>query len=213
MKSWLMKHSKIPSGWKPADELPQKQHLCQPATDKAPDSPVRPNIGMVDFAEAAVDRFPCGCYSERESMKVHLLQIPQGETLHLEGEEPAGGLDLAEAGAEAMSPLSYSLDIGRSEEGLFATGRLEIRVCMQCVKCLEPVEFDVVVNPFSLQMELTGREQIDLTPYLREDIHLLLPPHPKCDAGAVCSAAGATSTGQQPPERAGSAWDALDKLK
>jgi uncharacterized metal-binding protein YceD (DUF177 family) len=146
-------------------------------------------------------------------MKVHLLQIPQGETLHLEGEEPAGGLDLNEGGAEAVTALSYSLDIGRSEGGLFATGCLEIRVRMQCVKCLEPVEFDIIVDSFALQIELTGREQIDLTPYLREDIHLLLPPHPKCDAGAACPAAGATSAGQQPPERAASAWDALDKLK
>ncbi len=146
-------------------------------------------------------------------MKVHLLQIPQGETLHLEGEDPTDGLDLSEGGAEAVSPLSYALDIGRSEGGLFATGRLEMRVRMHCVKCLELVELDIVVDPFSLQIELTGREQIDLTPFLREDIHLLLPPHPKCDAGAACPAADAITVGQQPPERAASAWDALDKLK
>lgn len=145
-------------------------------------------------------------------MKVHLLQIPQGETLHLEGEESASGLDLHEAGAEAVTPLSYSLDIGLSDGGLFATGRLAIRVRMTCVKCLEPVELDIVVDPFSLQTELSGREQIDLTPFLREDIHLLLPPHPKCDEEAACPAADATTVGREPPERAASAWDALDKL-
>jgi len=146
-------------------------------------------------------------------MKVHLLQIPQGETLHLEGEEPADGLDLLEAGAEAVSPLAYSLDIGCSEGGLFATGRLQVRVRMRCVKCLEPVELDIVADPFSFQTELTGREQIDLTPFLREDIHLLLPPHPRCDAGAACPAADAINLGQPLPEMAASAWDALDKLK
>ncbi len=146
-------------------------------------------------------------------MKVHLLQIRQGETLHLEGEDAAEGLDLEAAGATALSPLTYSLDIGVSEGGLFATGSLEIRVRMRCVKCLEPVEIDVVVDPFSMQMELTGREQIDLTPFVREDIHLLLPPHPRCDAGAACSAADVTIVGQLPPERAASAWDVLDKLK
>jgi uncharacterized metal-binding protein YceD (DUF177 family) len=146
-------------------------------------------------------------------MKVHLLQIPQGETLHLEGEDAAVGLDLEAAGATAITPLTYALDIGVSEGGLFATGRLEIRVRMRCVKCLEPVEIDLVVDPFAMQMELTGREQIDLTPFVREDIHLLLPPHPRCDAGATCSAADITTVSQLPPERAASAWDALDKLK
>lgn len=146
-------------------------------------------------------------------MKVHLLQIPQGETLHLEGEESAGGLDLEAAGATALSPLAYALDIGVSDGGLFATGQLGIRVRMRCVKCLEPVEIDVAVDPFSMQVELTGCEQIDLTPFVREDIHLLLPPHPKCDAEATCFAADATIVSQLPPERAASAWDALDKLK
>ncbi len=146
-------------------------------------------------------------------MKVHLLQIPQGETLHLEGEEDPSCLDLQEAGAMAVSPLSYSLDVGVSEGGLFATGRLSIRVRMQCVVCLENTEKEIIADPFSMQIELTGREQIDLTPFVREDIHLLLPPYPRCDTGAACSAAGAQSSGRQAPERGAPAWDALDKLK
>lgn len=146
-------------------------------------------------------------------MKVHLLQIPRGETLHLEGEEDPAALGLQEAGATPISPLSYELDVGVSEGGLFATGRLSIRVRMQCVVCLGDIEKEIVVDPFSMQMELSGREQIDLTPFLREDIHLLLPPHPRCDAGAECPAAGAPRLGQQLPERVDSAWDALDKLK
>ncbi len=146
-------------------------------------------------------------------MKVHLLQIPQGETLHLEGEEDASALDLPEAGATATSPLSYSLDVGVSDGGLFATGHLAVRVRMRCVVCLEDLEIEIVADPFSMQMELTGREQIDLTPFVREDIHLLLPPHPRCDAGAVCSAAGALRSGQHQPERVDPAWNALDKLK
>ena len=146
-------------------------------------------------------------------MKVHLLQIPHGETLHIAGEEDPSALDLQEAGATAISPLSYEMDVGVSDGGLFATGRLSIRVRMPCVVCLGDTERDIVVDPFSMQMELTGREQIDLTPFVREDIHLLLPPHPRCDAGAACSAAGAPRSGQDLSERADPAWDALDKLK
>ena len=57
-------------------------------------------------------------------MKVHLRQIPEGGTLHLEGEENAGPLGLEEAGAQAVGPLRYSLDVGLSEGGIFVTGRL-----------------------------------------------------------------------------------------
>lgn len=145
-------------------------------------------------------------------MKIHIRQIPQGETLHLEGEEDASFLGLQEAGAEPVSPLSYSLDIGLSEGGIFATGRISVRVRMQCVACLADVEKEIVADPFSLQTELTGREQIDLTPYLREDIHLLLPPHPRCDTRAACPA-GALRTSLHSPENGASAWEALDKLK
>ena len=144
-------------------------------------------------------------------MKVHIRQIPQGETLHLEGEEDPSRLDLQEAGVTPVSALSYSLDVGLSEGGLFATGRASVRVRMQCVVCLADLEMDIVADPFSLQTELTGREQIDLTPFVREDIHLLLPPHPRCDSGATCTA-GAPRTSLHPKETGASAWDALDKL-
>ena len=145
-------------------------------------------------------------------MKVHIRQIPQGETLHLEGEEDASCLDLPEAGATPVSPMSYSLDVGLSEGGLFGTGRASVRVRMQCVVCLADFEKDIVADPFSFQTELTGREQLDLTPFVREDIHLLLPPHPRCDSGGTCPT-GAPRTSLQQPEMGASAWDALDKLK
>jgi len=146
-------------------------------------------------------------------MKVHLRQIPQGETLHIEGEESATPLGLEEAGAVPISPLTYSLDVGLSDGGLFATGKVAVRVRMQCVLCLGDVEKEIEVDPFALQTELSGNEQLDLTPFVREDIHLLLPPHPRCDTGAACPAAGAPRTNPHPPEKGASAWDALDKLK
>lgn len=156
--------------------------------------------------------------TDKEGMKVHLRQIPQGDILHIEGEEDAGPLGLEEAGATAVSPLRYALDVGTSADGLFATGRIAVRVRMRCVLCLADFEQDIEVDPFSLQMDLTGNELIDLTPMVREDIHLILPPHPRCDAagGSKCPATyyeGASRTTQYSPEGAASAWDALDKIK
>ena len=151
-------------------------------------------------------------------MKVHLRQIPQGETLHLEGEEDPAFLGLEEAGAEPVGPLKYSLDAGVSDGGLFASGCLAQRVRMTCVSCLEPFETTLVSDPFGLQVELDGRETVDLTPEIREDIHLLLPAHPRCDKGGekTCPAhypAAAPSSALKPEETARPAiWAALDQL-
>lgn len=150
-------------------------------------------------------------------MKVHLRQIPEGETLHVEGEENAEPLGLEEAGVTPVSPLSYSLDVGLSDGGLFATGRLAVRVRMECVSCLENFERDIVVDPFSLQMDLPSGELIDLTPLAREDIHLSLPAHPRCDSNGEpkCPASreGVPGFDRQPAQKRDSAWDALDKLQ
>ena len=152
-------------------------------------------------------------------MKVHLRQIPQGEILHIEGDEDAAPLGLEEAGAEPVGPLVYSLDIGVSDGGLFATGRLAQRVRMTCGSCLEPFELDVRDNLFAVQIELDGSELVDLTAEVREDIHLLLPAHPRCDSGgektcpAHYPAADRTSPIQVGRTTCPAIWEALDQLK
>ena len=152
-------------------------------------------------------------------MKVHLCQIPQGGTHHLEGEEDSSPLGLEEAGAEPTGPLEYSLDVGVSDGGLFATGSLAQGVRMTCVSCLEPFEREIIINPYATQIELEGSELVDLTPEVREDIHLLLPAHPRCDQGGEknCPAhfpAGARTTPLQAEKAVRPAiWEALDQLK
>jgi uncharacterized metal-binding protein YceD (DUF177 family) len=151
-------------------------------------------------------------------MKVHLRQIPSGSTIHLEGEEDSAPLELEQAGAEPVGPLEYSLDVGLSDGGIFATGNLAQRVRMTCVACLEPFESDIIVDRFATQIELTGNESVDLTPEVREDIHLLLPAHPRCDQGGekTCPAqfpAGARTAPMQTERAARPAiWEALDQL-
>ena len=151
-------------------------------------------------------------------MKVHLRQILSGETLHLEGEEDSNSLELETADAEAVGRLSYSLDVGISEGGLFVTGWLTQRVRMQCVVCLESFEKEVSNDHFATQIELTGNESVDLTPEVREDIHLLLPAHPRCDQGGekTCPAhfpATDSASSLQPDKTTLPAiWAALDKL-
>jgi len=152
-------------------------------------------------------------------MKVHLRQIPQGESIHLEGEEESAALELDSAGAEPIGPLRYAIDVGLSGGGLFATGRLAQRVRMTCVSCLEPFEREMTSDTFVTQMELEGSESVDLTPEIRGDIHLLLPAHPRCDSGGdkTCPAqfpAGSDHSLLSVEKAAPQAlWAALDQLK
>ena len=148
-------------------------------------------------------------------MKIHLRQIPQGGTLHLEDAEEARFLELEEIGASPVSPLRYALDVGVSGGGIFATGRLSLRIRLRCVACLNEFETELIIEPFALQEELDGRESVDLTPQMREDIHLALPAHPRCDADGrkLCPArfSQAPADASQPPGNA--PWSVLDKLK
>jgi hypothetical protein len=58
---------------------------------------------------------------ERQAMKFHTKQIPP-EGKHFEGEDPATILELNDPGTVPLTPVKYSLDVGLSEGGLFATG-------------------------------------------------------------------------------------------
>ena len=146
-------------------------------------------------------------------MKVHISQIPP-EGKHYEGEDPNTILDLHEHDIQPLGPVHYTLDVGLSEGGLFATGELGVDVELQCVNCLEHFVHPIRVEDFALQMELTGAETIDLTEPVREDILLALPPHPHCDWSGerVCHGIEAprlTAAESHGPD----VWGALDQLK
>jgi uncharacterized protein len=145
---------------------------------------------------------------------VHLRQVPP-EGLRLEGDEDPAFLDLAEIGAKAAGPVRYELDTGVSGGGVFATGRVSVPVELQCVACLRPFVHEVSVPDFATQVEIEGREFVDLAPSVREDLLLALPNHPRCDlmSDQQCPFQGREHSGGGKPASSGSAWQPLDKLK
>ncbi|MEY2598745.1 MAG: hypothetical protein RLZZ142_1004 [Verrucomicrobiota bacterium] len=147
-------------------------------------------------------------------MKIHILQIPD-EGKHLEGEDPASVLELGDSTVTPVSGLHYVLDVGLSDGGLFATGSLRADFRMQCVTCLEHFETAIQVPDFACQVELTGREEVDLTDILREDILLALPPHPHCDGSGdrVCPGAPKLPQSESPTEPPRKVWGDLDRLE
>jgi uncharacterized metal-binding protein YceD (DUF177 family) len=154
-------------------------------------------------------------------MKVHINQIPP-EGLHVEGEESSRMLDLHEEAVRPVSEVRYALDVGLSDGGLFATGRVGVDLDLQCVSCLERFRYALEVPEFACQVELTGAESVDLTEPVREDILLALPPNPHCDWNGerVCQGAQlraqATAdslTETDEAENTRRVWGALDQLK
>ena len=152
-------------------------------------------------------------------MKVHLKQIPP-EGLHLEGEEDCLISDLESEGVRCVGPMEYKIDIGVSDGALWSNGMLKQPVELTCVGCLEKFVHDIKVPAFALHTELHGPETVDLAPFMREDILLNLPPHPRCDAqgNRECKRAvkPQDTSGKDRESRAAKRerdWGALDKLK
>ena len=81
------------------------------------------------------------------------------------------------------------------------------------MSCLQKFVHEIRVLGFAVHAELHGPETIDLTPYMREDLLLNLPPHPRCDreSDRVCKAKE-IKTEEQDAKRK-SDWSELDKLK
>ena len=150
-------------------------------------------------------------------MKVHLKQIPP-EGLHLEGEDDCLIPDLEAEGVRCAGPLQYNLDVGMADGALWANGSLTQPVELSCVACLEKFVHEIKVPAFGVHTELNGPETVDLGPFMREDILLNLPAHPRCDreSGLACKAAEGTRAENVQEQRAAKRehdWGELDKLK
>jgi uncharacterized protein len=150
-------------------------------------------------------------------MRVHLKQIsPEG--LHLEGEDDCLIAELESEGVRCAGPTRYQIDVGVAEGSLWANGSLKQSVELTCVGCLEKFVHEIKVPAFAVHTELLGPETVDLSPFMREDILLNLPAHPRCDreGGRVCKSVKTADTETAKEERAAKRehdWGELDKLK
>ncbi|MDD8042376.1 MAG: DUF177 domain-containing protein [Verrucomicrobiota bacterium] len=115
-------------------------------------------------------------------MIIHVNQVER-HPLHLEGEEPAGVLNLREEFLRLDHPLRYRLDAESITGGILVRGALATTVTAACDRCLQTFEFEVEVEDFVYLHEDLSVSSFDLTPLMREDILLLLPQR------AVCSSA------------------------
>jgi uncharacterized protein len=145
-------------------------------------------------------------------MKIHLKQIPP-QGLHLDGDEDCPLYNLETEGIRCAGQLHYSIDLGIAGGALWARGSLSQPVELSCVSCLEKFVHEIKVPAFAVHTELHGPETVDLTPFMREDLLLNLPAHPRCDrdGNRVCKGKK-PETAEEDLKRKPD-WSALDKLK
>jgi len=109
------------------------------------------------------------------------------------------------------------------DDAMLVRGRLSAELECECVRCLKSFTRPLELPELTLHLPLTGEEavtidndNVDLTPYLREDMILEFPQHPLCKPD--CAGLKKMDKNQAPaagdkPESAASAWAELNKLK
>jgi uncharacterized metal-binding protein YceD (DUF177 family) len=145
-------------------------------------------------------------------MKIHLKQIPP-QGLHLDGDEDCPLQNLEAEGIRCAGQLHYSIDLGIAGGALWARGSLSQLVELSCVSCLEKFVHEIKVPAFAVHTELHGPETVDLTPFMREDLLLNLPAHPRCDRDGNHVCKGKKPVAAEEDLKRKPDWSALDKLK
>ena len=154
------------------------------------------------------------------------LRHLEAHNLSLEGQLSKEELDI-ETRDEAIrvgGPLAYQIEVQKLEGGLLLEGELRLVLECQCVRCLKPFSYNLILDNWTNHLPLQGEEAVpvnndcvDLTPHIREDILLGFPQHPLCDpeCGGLPAfgrrAKDTSSTGQ--PDHGSPAWNELNKLK
>ena len=147
-------------------------------------------------------------------MKIQVNQLP-AKGAAFEGKEPGDILQLNDPGVRPVDALSYSLFAQYDEDTLLVSGTLSIELELDCVSCLQPFLYPLVVQDFAVEIPAGANDTVDLTEYLREDIVLALPAHPRCDwdGRKVCPGPKITRQVAEDKEpKQPDAWAALDEL-
>lgn len=119
-------------------------------------------------------------------------------------------------------PLSYKVQVQQLDQSLLIRGTLALTLDCQCVRCLKPFKYQVIIPSWVCDVTLEGEEKapvvndcVDLTPYLREDILLAFPQHPLCkpECGGLKEAGKTPEKPTTETDTGPSPWAELDKLK
>jgi uncharacterized protein len=155
------------------------------------------------------------------------LRHLEAHNIRLEGKLPVKELDIdtCDEVIQVTQPLEHDLEVQKLEDGLLVQGHLHLALECQCVRCLKPFRYHLVLDNWTCHLPLLGEDRVavvndclDLTPFVREDILLEFPRHPLCNL--ECRGLPKTSVGKSrntsgtgKTEVGSSAWTELNKLK
>jgi uncharacterized protein len=144
------------------------------------------------------------------------------DAVHVKGELPVAELefDVQDELIRLEKPLRYDLTVESLHDALLVQGSFKLVLDCECVRCLKPFAYKLVLADWALHLPLEGEDKVsisndsvDLTPFVREDILLNFPQHPLCKpecAGLKKNTARAALAEENP---ASLVWAELDKLK
>lgn len=124
-------------------------------------------------------------------MKVYIERIPE-EGLLLEGEESPRIIDIGPSEERFKENIHISLKAYKITGKLIVGGVVWTDVVLICSLCSESFTYLIENKGFSYDCELEGRDIIDLTEPIREDILIGLPITPLCqkDCKGLCVECG-----------------------
>jgi len=155
------------------------------------------------------------------ALLVNLRHIEE-HAVHLQGELPVAKLDfwVVDELIRLEQPLRYDLTIESLHDSLLVQGSLKLVLDCECVRCLKPFGYKLVLEGWALHLPLEGEDKVsinndcvDLTPFIREDMLLEFPQHPLCkpECAGLVKKAKVHKAGDE--EAKPSPWTELDKLK
>ncbi|MBI1883050.1 MAG: DUF177 domain-containing protein [Chlamydiae bacterium] len=124
-------------------------------------------------------------------MKVYVDRIPE-EGLLLEGEESGEIVDMGEGHEKFSENILVRLHVYKVSGKLIVTGSLSTHALLSCGRCLEVFSYLIDNKKFTYDCDIEGRDIIDLTEPVREDIIIGLPVRPLCREGCrgLCNRCG-----------------------
>lgn len=142
---------------------------------------------------------------------------PDGEWF--EGDEPASVLELdGDPGVRVQGPIHYRFFAQPVSGKLVVKGDLALPMEQACSRCADFFSTTLQDSSFLRAYEISGGvETVDLTPDIREDVLLQLPPFPVCspECKGLCPQCGKNLNqgpcSCRPPES--NRWGSLDDLK
>src|SRR5262245_26822109 len=122
-------------------------------------------------------------------VKVNLRHL-EAHPIRLDGQVPVSELDIdtQDEMIQLTKTLDYDLEVEKVEHSLLVQGTLKLQLHCQCVRCLQPFDYNLELKHWVAHLPLEGEDAVpvvndcvDLTAYIREDILLEFPQHPLCN--------------------------------